>query len=122
MKRRTLKPADAALWLILLAATVMAVTGFNGGNAGRYLTVISPSGSRTVGLAEDKTFTVDGKDGAVTIEVKDGAAAIVESPCPRKLCMQQGYISRVGQSVMCLPLCVKLVISDAADTYDAVLH
>jgi len=122
MKRRILKPADVALWLILLAATVMAVAGFNSGSIGKYLTVVSPSGVKTVGLAEDKTFTVDGRGGTVTIEVVDGAAAIVESPCPRGLCRQQGYISRVGQSVMCLPLCVKLVISDSAETYDAVLH
>jgi hypothetical protein len=122
MKRRILKPADAALWLILLAATVIAVAGFNGGNAGRYVTVISPAGTRTVGLAEDQTFTVDGKDGAVTIEVKNGTAAIMESPCQRKLCVQQGYISRVGQSVVCLPEGIKLEISDSAETYDATIH
>lgn len=122
MKSRTLKPADAALWLLLLAATVIAVAGFNGGNTGKYVTVVSPAGVTTVGLAEDKTFIVDGLDGAVTIEIRDGAAAIVESPCPRGLCRQQGYINRVGQSVMCLPEGVKMLISDSADTYDAVIH
>jgi hypothetical protein len=122
MKRRILKPADAALWLILLAATVIAVAGFNGGNAGSYVTVISPAGTRAVGLADDQTFTVGGLDGAVTIEVKDGAAAIMESPCQRKLCMQQGYISLVGQSVVCLPEGIKLEISDTAETYDATIH
>jgi hypothetical protein len=122
MKKRTLKPADVMLWLIMTAATVFVVTGFGSGQAGRFVTVISPEGSKTVGLGDDQTFTVEGRDGAVTIEIHDGAAAIVESPCPRKLCVRQGYINRVGQSVICLPEGVKIVISDGTDTYDAVIQ
>jgi hypothetical protein len=122
MKKRTLKPADVLLWLILTAATVLMVTGFGGGQTGRFATVISPGGSKTVGLGEDQTFIVDGRDGAVTIDIHDGAAAIVASPCPRKLCTQQGYINRVGQSVLCLPEGVKIVIGDEKETYDAVIQ
>jgi len=110
------------LWLILLGATVIMIAGFNGGKSGRFATVISPAGVIRVGLAEDQTFTVDGREGKVVIEIRDGSAAIVESPCPRGLCKQQGYISRVGQSVVCLPEGIKLEISDSAETYDAVVH
>jgi hypothetical protein len=122
MRKQTLKPADALLWLVLLATTVIMIVGFNGGKSGNYVSVTTLTGTITVGLVEDQTFTVDGRDSYVVVDIKDGSAAIVESPCPRGLCKQQGYISRVGQSVVCMPEGVKLEICDSADTYDTVIH
>jgi len=66
MKRKTLKPADALLWLILLAATAITITGFNGGRSGTFANIITPAGVKTVGLEVDQTFTVDGKNGDIS--------------------------------------------------------
>lgn len=50
------------------------------------------------------SFTVQGADGGYNvIVVKDQAIGITEADCPDKICIQEGFISRPGESVICLP-------------------
>ncbi|NOY40016.1 MAG: NusG domain II-containing protein [Nitrospirae bacterium] len=52
-------------------------------------------------LNEDKTVEVDGPIGVTRVEVKQGKIRIVDSPCPNKLCVRQGWIER--GAIICLP-------------------
>lgn len=50
------------------------------------------------------TFTIQGADGGYNvIVVKDQSIGITEADCPDKICIQEGFISRPGESVICLP-------------------
>ena len=50
------------------------------------------------------SLTVQGTDGGYNvIVVKDQAIGITEADCPDKICIQEGFISRPGESVICLP-------------------
>lgn len=37
------------------------------------------------------------------IEVLDNKIAIIDSDCPDKICVKKGYISKLGQTSVCLP-------------------
>ncbi|MGB9856637.1 MAG: NusG domain II-containing protein [Dictyoglomaceae bacterium] len=51
-----------------------------------------------------KEFSVDGILGKSYFEYdpKKGVR-MVSSPCPDKLCIKQGWINKIGESIVCLP-------------------
>ena len=55
-------------------------------------------------LAEDRTVTIEGKNGGTNVLViENGTAHLSEASCPDKLCVHQGTVSRQGQTIVCLP-------------------
>ncbi|WP_077366929.1 NusG domain II-containing protein [Anaerosalibacter sp. Marseille-P3206] len=50
------------------------------------------------------------------IEIGDGKVRIIESDCPDKLGVKQGYISNPGEVIVCLPN--RLVIEIKGDSID----
>ena len=46
----------------------------------------------------------------IHLEVKDGAIAFVDSPCPDHLCENYGWLSREGDWAACLPARASLTI------------
>ena len=54
-------------------------------------------------LKEDDTFTVETSKGNNTISVKDKSISITNADCHDSLCVKQGSISKVGDTIVCLP-------------------
>ena len=54
-------------------------------------------------LKEDDTFTVETSKGNNTISVKDKSISITHADCHDSLCVKQGSISKVGDTIVCLP-------------------
>ena len=54
---------------------------------------------KTVDLAIDQEFTVDGKN---TVTVRDGAIAVTWADCPDHYCMNRGFCTG-GTDIVCLP-------------------
>ena len=70
-------------------------------------------------LLEDKIIEVSGPLGVTRIEVKKGRVRILESPCPDKICMLQGWTER--GSIICLPNRVVITVGDdLKDGIDAI--
>lgn len=51
-------------------------------------------------LSEDRKINVNGTNCLV---IKDGEADITDAKCPDKVCVKQKPISKVGESLVCLP-------------------
>ncbi len=65
---------------------------------------------RTIDLdsvAEPYAFTIDGPDGANTVEVEPGRVRVSHADCPDQVCVRQGWLAG-GRPIVCLPH--KLVI------------
>jgi hypothetical protein len=54
-------------------------------------------------LASDKTFSIRGTDGHMTLLIRDNSVRVVESTCPRGICILTGAIRRRGQQIVCAP-------------------
>jgi hypothetical protein len=54
-------------------------------------------------LEEDRLIPVDGKLGTTRVEIVDNEVRVLDSPCPLKLCVKSGPISRSGENLICLP-------------------
>ena len=68
-------------------------------------------------LADSGTFEVNG----VTVAVEDGAARVVSSDCRDQICVHMGAIDLAGESIVCLPNRVSVVLT-GEDALDAVLN
>lgn len=58
--------------------------------------------------------------GKNTISIKDNTIKIVEADCHDELCVKQGDISKVGQSLICLPhkLIIEIKGDESESEYD----
>jgi hypothetical protein len=51
----------------------------------------------------EEEFKIQTEDGYNLVIVKDDSIAIVEADCPDKVCIKPGFISKPGESLVCLP-------------------
>lgn len=70
----------------------------------------------TINLETEKSriFKLDGHENVI-IEIMDGQIRVLSSDCPDKICVQSGFISQVGESIICMPN--KLII-EIRDDYE----
>ena len=72
-------------------------------------------------LSKDMEYPINGIDGSNTLIIKNGVCYIKEADCPDKLCVKQGRISKVGQSIICLPHRVVITIKgESAGKIDSI--
>ena len=65
-------------------------------------------------LSEDTSLRLE--DGTLLV-VRDGSIWVEESQCPDGLCHEMGRISKEGQTILCLPNRISIVISGEVDAY-----
>ena len=54
-------------------------------------------------LDGEATVTVPGPLGDTAVSVRHGSVEVLSSPCPEKICIKTGRISKPGQWIACLP-------------------
>ena len=59
-------------------------------------------------LSEDHAVTISDESGYNLLMISNGWASVSDADCPDRLCVSQKAISRKGESIICLP--PKLVI------------
>jgi hypothetical protein len=83
--------------------------------------VIEAGGERWIySLAADRREEVRGPLGTTVVVIREGKAAVVDSPCPDKLCVHMPAVSKPGQWIACLPnrVFVRVRGTDAQKTDD----
>jgi hypothetical protein len=123
--RRWWAPGDVVVVLAVLALSVfLVVQGVADAGADSRLEVsVSANGEEVLvrPLGED-TFelTVPGYAGDSYLEISGGRVRMVDSACPDKLCVRTGWISRPGESIVCLPNRVVIEIKSGEGGPDVV--
>lgn len=65
-----------------------------------------------------KTYPFETEYGYNLIEVADGKVRVIEADCPDQLDVKQGYISKVGEVIVCLPNRLVIEIKGIHDERD----
>ncbi|MEK6692926.1 MAG: NusG domain II-containing protein [Nitrospirota bacterium] len=110
--------------VLILLLSVITVLSFY------YVKVIFPEGAEasieiegkargSYLLAEDRMIEINGSLGTAKIEIKGGKIRVIRAPCRDKICMKEGWISKAGESLICLPNKVMVYITGEA-RYDAI--
>ena len=63
----------------------------------------------------------DINDGKNRIEILDGKVRMIDADCPDELCIRQGWIGYDGQSIICLPNKITVMVSGGDSSVDFVL-
>lgn len=50
-----------------------------------------------------QTIPIETKYGYNLIEIGDEQVRVIEADCPDKIDVKQGYISKIGETIVCLP-------------------
>ncbi len=113
-------------WTIIIAGVVLAVVLYFSYNqlmqrtADHYV-VIKSEGTvvKTFPLDAntDETYRFENAFGTNLIVIERGVVDVTEADCKNRICVNSESISKVGQSIICLPhrLSVEIVSGDAED-------
>lgn len=83
-----------------------------------YAVVQNTEGYRAVlPLDDDASVAVESDRGTNVIEVDGGRVRCAESDCSNQICVDTGWVSQVGQTIVCLPH--ELTVQVVADPDDA---
>ena len=124
-KPRFLKRGD--LWLVsalLLLAAALFVFHFatpNTDGTAAKITVDNKTVA-TLSLSHDTTYTVETASGYNVVVVEDGRAFVREADCKNHICVKSRAVSRVGETIVCLPHKMKVtVVGDTSSAVDFVV-
>ena len=105
---RLLKPADIIILILAGAAVFFAAIPAKKSEGALSVEVQGPSadGRRylvSYPLAENRTFSVGGREGEITIEIADGSAFVASSPCKNRICVLSPPLTSEGEWIACVP-------------------
>lgn len=115
------------LFLVILAGVILLLFLYQhfAGSKGSYI-LVTRNGEKIgeYSLLENQTFVVtDGNHSYNTIVIENGQVWIDQADCPDKLCVKQGKISKSGQSIICLPHKLTILVqTDSRQEYDTVVQ
>ncbi len=105
--------------VVTVAALALALTGLVGGKKGARVVVTENGKTQEYSLGENREIKLT----ELTVVIDGGEAYVKDASCADKVCEHTGRISRVNQSIVCLPggVVVKIVGSGEfqADTGQA---
>ncbi len=120
MKKRDLQFIMGILAIAAAMAGIFFVYARTaGGDQGAGTVVIERDGKEIARfpLREDRTIRLPetAAEGYNVLEIADGRLRVAEADCPEQICVQQGWISRIGEQIVCLPhrLVIRLAAKDS---------
>ncbi len=120
--KRLITRGDVLVIAALLALSLLAFALPLLGRAGSEVQVRAPGGAYVYALSKDGVYRIEGRGGALTLQIDGGAAFVSESDCPDKLCVRVGRLSRAGDTAACLPLGIVVTITGGRADVDAETH
>ncbi|MBQ8524361.1 MAG: NusG domain II-containing protein [Clostridia bacterium] len=105
----------AAALVLLLGFSVFAVSYF-GKSEGDVCVLRTPDTRTVLPLSEDTEFDITSNGIDLHIVVENGKARVESSDCPDKICVHRGEISKSGQSAVCVPARLSLVIESEGES------
>jgi hypothetical protein len=102
---RALTVADT---ILIVAAVCLVVSSFliisiraTGGN----LVIVEVQGIpvHKALLTDSAEFRIQGTHGVLTVAVRNGKVAIIQSECPNHVCVRMGWRFRSGDVIVCVP-------------------
>lgn len=115
----TLSDLLAAAFVVTLACAVLLLP-LAWRKKGNVLVVTTSDGSTEYSLAQDREFYVRSNGITLCIVIKDGMAYVKESDCKDGVCRSSGKISKNGESIICAPAGVRIMVKGGESNVDFV--
>ena len=94
-------------WLVVLLLLTSSLSGIVSiaamSEGSRVLVTCGDELCFTAPLDQPRTLAIDGPLGQTKLVIDERGARIVESPCPRKICVSMGEAKHTGDLLACVP-------------------
>ena len=116
------RPADIILAISLIViGFVMSFFLVFGGDDGAQVKVQTAGKLYGVySLGENQTVTIRQGSKINEFEIRDGTVRMIHASCHNHDCIQQGAISKTGETIVCLPNKVVLEVTGGEEEFDVV--
>lgn len=103
---------DIILAVVLLLVAVAGLLLFKTFQKGGDYAVVLVDGKETARflLSTDTEYEIKTDGGTNTLVIKDGKASVTYADCPDGICVEHAPISKVGETIVCLPHSVVVAI------------
>ncbi|MBR3173324.1 MAG: NusG domain II-containing protein [Eubacterium sp.] len=110
------KEIIAVLILVIIAVVSFVCIRFFVEDEGKYVKVyVNEKLTKTFDLTKDREYFIETKFGYNLLIIKNERARILDADCPNKICVNKGYISKNGESIICLPHHVVVTVESSED-------
>lgn len=111
---KALKFGDFIVFFLITALSIFSITkAFT--KKGTLVHVSAAGNEYSFSLEKDGQYDIEGSNGPTKIEIKEGRVRIIDSACPNKTCVKQGW----GSTIVCLPNDVIITV-ESEGGYDAI--
>ena len=120
-RKHTTLVRDTLLILTLLLIGIILLFVLRGrSNEGSYVIIMYQNEEKArFSLASDGIYNIN--NGKNKIEILGGKVRMTYADCPDELCIRQGWIEYDGQSIICLPNKITVMVSGGDSLVDFVL-
>lgn len=122
--KESLKFGDIIIVIFIIVAALLLELAFVLPSKADGVAVISKDNEilKEINLSQSEniTFALDNIKG-YTFEVKNKKIRIANATCPDKICINMGYISKTGQTIVCIPAHLMIEIKSNTKEYDVVV-
>ena len=108
-KKLCLGDVLAAVFVLLIGLSAFAASCL-GKTEGDVCVLRTPDGERVLDLSSNPVLVITSNGIDLRIVVENGEARVEYSSCPDKLCVRSGNISKAGQTAVCVPAKLSLII------------
>ena len=95
---------------VILVAALMLLLPMAFWKQADALVIRTPEGSRSYSLSENREITLTSRGVTLTVKIENGAASVIDSSCPDGVCLAGGSIRYAGESILCAPAGVTLIV------------
>lgn len=122
MKKALFRTADAVIVAAVALAALLCFALFRGTEGGKQVVVeVAGQAPVTYDLAVPTVVTITGKQNiSLTITIENRRVCVSQSACPDHVCVRTGWLSRGGQSAVCVPAGVTVRVVGGNDAVDGV--
>lgn len=120
-------PVDVIIILLILTTSVSLILwaqfGISGDFSDNASAAVYHDGKLIEHISLDQNQELELLDGKMVMEVRDHRVRIKHSECPRRLCVQRGWVSHNGEAIVCVPFKTSIeVASKQKAPVDAIVY
>ena len=105
---------------VLLIAALLILHPWQGRADGEILVIVTPDETIEYALSENRIVELKSRGVHLCIEITDGKAFVRESNCPDGVCVASASISKTGETILCAPAGVSLMVKGGDGDVDFV--
>ena len=105
---------------VLFVAVLLLWHPWQKKDVGETLVIVTPDETMEYSLSENRTIEIESRGVHLCIEIADGKASVSKSDCPDGVCVASASISKTGETILCAPAGVSLVVKGGDGDVDFV--